>query len=123
MNNKNKHIVLIHGLYMPSLIMQYLDSNFKKRGFTTHKFAYNSLRFLRPLNASIALLMHALMNTMKSTSLVTHWVVCSFVTTLSFTNPTLQTPALLPLARRTMARLSLKHCRIMVLALYLGRAK
>ena len=45
MNNKNKHIVLIHGLYMPALIMQYLDRNFKKRGFTTHKFAYNSLRF------------------------------------------------------------------------------
>ena len=45
MNNKNKQIVLIHGLYMPALIMQYLDRNFKKRGFTTHKFAYNSLRF------------------------------------------------------------------------------
>ncbi|MFA0124230.1 esterase/lipase family protein, partial [Vibrio sp. 10N.261.48.A2] len=45
MNNKNKHIVLVHGLYMPALIMQYLDRNFKKRGFTTHKFAYNSLRF------------------------------------------------------------------------------
>lgn len=45
MNNKNKHIVLIHGLYMPALIMQYLDRNFKKHGFTTHKFAYNSLRF------------------------------------------------------------------------------
>ena len=45
MNNKNKHIILIHGLYMPALIMQYLDRNFKKRGFQTHKFAYNSLRF------------------------------------------------------------------------------
>ncbi|MGF1752161.1 acetyltransferase [Vibrio makurazakiensis] len=45
MKTKNKHIVLIHGLYMPALIMQYLDKHFKKRGYQTHKFGYNSLQF------------------------------------------------------------------------------
>ncbi|WP_117232706.1 esterase/lipase family protein [Vibrio maerlii] len=45
MKKENKHIVLIHGLYMPALIMQYLDKHFRKRGFKTHKFGYNSLRF------------------------------------------------------------------------------
>ncbi len=45
MKRKNKHIVLIHGLYMPALIMQYLDKHFTKQGYKTHKFGYNSLRF------------------------------------------------------------------------------
>lgn len=44
MSKKTKHLVLVHGLYMPSLIMQYLDRHFKKLGYATYRFRYNSLK-------------------------------------------------------------------------------
>ncbi len=55
MNNR-KHVILVHGLYMPSWIMQYTDRHFKKMGYATHRFGYNSLKFpaaARRLNAFV----------------------------------------------------------------------
>lgn len=53
MNNKNKHIVLIHGLYMPALIMQYLDRNFKNAAFKPTSLPTTHCASLLLLNASI----------------------------------------------------------------------
>ena len=43
MNNKN--IIVLHGLYMPDLIMQYVVRKLKRKGFVVYSFGYNSLDF------------------------------------------------------------------------------
>lgn len=40
-----KQIVVLHGLYMPPLIMQYIVRHLRKKGYSVHSFGYNSLNF------------------------------------------------------------------------------
>ncbi len=46
-----KDVVLLHGLWMPGIVMQPLASRLEARGFRTHLFDYASLR--RPIEAHV----------------------------------------------------------------------
>lgn len=42
---KRKKVIVLHGLYMPSWIMQYVVRNIRKEGYEVYSFGYNSLNY------------------------------------------------------------------------------